>query len=45
MTALCTSLALPLCNVESTYRKWPTPLEKMIFLAVRKCMIEQYWSQ
>ena len=44
MTALCTSLAAALFHVESTYRKWPTALERMIFWAVRKCMREQYWK-
>ena len=44
MTALGTSLALPLFNVESAYQKWPTGLERMLFLAIRKCMKEQYWK-
>jgi len=44
MTALRTSLALPLFNIESAYNKWPTALERMIWMAVRKYMREQYWK-
>ena len=45
MTALTTSLALAFFNVESPYRTWPTALERMIFIAVHRCIEEQYWKK
>jgi hypothetical protein len=44
MTALTTSLALPLFNIESPWRDWPTALQRLVSMAVRKCMKEQYWK-
>jgi len=45
MTALRTSLALSLFNVVSAYHKWPTALERLIFMAVHECIEEQYWKK
>tara|TARA_R100000687_G_C6379861_1_gene132087 strand:+ start:217 stop:408 length:192 start_codon:yes stop_codon:yes gene_type:complete len=45
MTALRTSLALPLYKVESPYRKWATGFQILILMAVRKCIEEQYWKK
>ena len=47
MTALTTSLALPLFNIVSRQvydweGRWLTALERMVLMAVRKCMQEQY---
>ena len=42
MTALRTSLALPLYKVESPYRTWATGFQILILMAVRKCIEEQY---
>tara|TARA_Y100001951_G_C11056871_1_gene138676 strand:+ start:289 stop:429 length:141 start_codon:yes stop_codon:yes gene_type:complete len=46
MTALTTSLALPLFNVVSVYEGdvWLPGLERMVLRAVYKCMKEQYWK-
>ena len=44
MTALGTSLALPLLRIESPYQKRVTGFKILILLAVRKCMKEQYWK-
>ena len=45
MTALTTSLALPLFRIESPWeRKWETGLERMVLMAVRECIKEQYWK-
>jgi len=45
MTALRTSLALSLFNVESPYRKWATGFQILILMAVRECIEEQYWKK
>ena len=42
MTALTTSLALPLFNIESPYHEPVTGFQLLILLAIRKCMKEQY---
>jgi len=42
MTALTTSLALPLFRVESPYSPWQTGFEILILRAVYKCIQEQY---
>ena len=44
MTALSTSLALPLLRIESPYHEPVTGFKILILLAVRKCMKEQYWK-
>ena len=45
MTALGTSLALPLLYVESLYGEEPLVGSKiLILMAVHKCMKEQYWT-
>ena len=45
MTALGTSLALPLLRIESAYHEPVTGFKILILLAVRKCMEEQYWKK
>ena len=42
MTALGTSLALPLFNMESVYHEPVRGFKILILLAVRKCIREQY---
>jgi hypothetical protein len=42
MTALSTSLALPLLRIESPYNAPVVGSRILILLAVRKCMKEQY---
>ena len=42
MTALGTSLALPLLRIESAYHEPVTGFKILILMAVRKCMKEQY---
>jgi len=44
MTALGTSLALPLLRIESPYHEPVTGCKILILMAVRKCMKEQYWT-
>ena len=44
MTALGTSLALPLLRIESPYHEPVTGFKIFILMAVRKCMKEQYWT-
>jgi len=44
MTALGTSLALPLLRIESPYQEPVTGFKIFILIAVRKCMKEQYWK-
>jgi len=44
MTALGTSLALPLFHMESPYSKNLTGFQILVLMAVRKCMKEQYWK-
>ena len=44
MTALGTSLALPLFHMESPYGKRLTGFQILILMAVRKCMKEQYYK-
>ena len=43
MTALGTSLALPLLYIESPYQEPVMGSKILVLLAVRKCMKEQYW--
>ena len=45
MTALTTSLALPLFNIESAYHEPVRGFKILILLAIRKCMKEQYWTK
>ena len=45
MTALTTSLALPLFNIETVYHEPVRGFKILIILAVRKCMKEQYWTK
>ena len=44
MTALGTSLALPLFNMESAYDEPVRGFKILVLLAVHKCMKEQYWK-
>jgi len=44
MTALGTSLALPLFHRESPYHEPVTGFKILVLMAVRKCMKEQYWK-
>jgi len=44
MTALGTSLALPLFYVESPYGPPLVGSKILILMAVSKCMKEQYWT-
>ena len=44
MTALGTSLALPLLRIESPYGPPVVGSKILILLAIRKCMKEQYWT-
>jgi hypothetical protein len=44
MTALSTSLALPLLRIDSPYKESVTGFKILILLAVRRCMKEQYWK-
>ena len=44
MTALGTSLALPLFHTESPYGKRLTGFQILILMAVSKCMKEQYYK-
>ena len=44
MTALTTSLALPLFNIESPYHEPVRGFKILILMAIRKCMKEQYWK-
>jgi hypothetical protein len=44
MTALGTSLALPLFHIESPYHEPLIGSKILILLAIRRCMKEQYWK-
>jgi hypothetical protein len=44
MTALGTSLALPLLRIESPYHEIITGYKILILMAVSKCMKEQYYK-
>ena len=45
MTALGSSLALPLLRIESPYQETVTGFKILLLMAIRKCMKEQYWTR
>jgi len=45
MTALTTSLALPLFHMESAYHEPLVGSKILVLMAIRKCMKEQCWTK